>query len=354
MSLLLFFLFMALGVSFLCSVIESVLLSVTPSYVGAVKNKQPVLGSRLTALKKDIDRPLAAILTLNTVAHTVGAAGVGAQAMIVFGDAYVSVISAILTLLILVLSEIIPKTLGAIHWRRLVVPTVYILRILIVLLYPFVMLSRKITNLLSGEKKVLSVSRDEIKAILDIGYEEGSILHKESVILKNLLRFGKLMARDIMTPRPVMFTLPVEALVSEVLRSNHDLRFSRIPVYHETHENINQYVLKSDILLSASRNKEDKKIGDFARDILVVPETAILYNLFEQLLDHREHLALVVDEYGGVAGLVTLEDIVETLIGIEIVDETDLTTDMQKMARNQWEKRARKLGILPDRKDNRE
>jgi CBS domain containing-hemolysin-like protein len=352
MALLLLFLFLALGVSFMCSVLESVLLSITPSYVAALEKSRPAVGSQLTKLKTDIDRPLAAILSLNTVAHTVGAAGVGAQALIIFGEAYVAVISAILTFLILVLSEIIPKTLGAVYWRTFVAPTVHILRVLIFLLYPLVVLSKKLTLLLARDQKIITVSREEIKAIADLGYAEGSIRKKESVILKNLMRFGSLMAKDIMTPRPVLFSLSADITVKEVIKKYPDLKFSRIPIYETSHENINHYVLKNDILLAISKNEGNKKLRELQRELMGVPETVSLFFLFEQLLDHREHIALVVDEYGGVAGVVTLEDIVETLIGIEIVDETDVTTDMQKLARNQWAKRARKLGLIPSQSND--
>jgi CBS domain containing-hemolysin-like protein len=350
MELLIFYLLLALGVSFLCSILESVILSVTPSFVAAMKKRNPSLGEHLNDLKKEIDRPLAAILTLNTVAHTVGAAGVGAQAMIVFGDAYISIISAILTLLILIFSEIIPKTLGALYWRNFIKLSIHTLRVLIFLLYPFVALSQKITRFFSRGRKVVKVSREEIGAIVDIGYEEGSILKKESVIFKNLMRFGTLSAKDIMTPRPVIFSLPDNITVNEVLSLHSKLLFSRIPIFYENFENINHYVLKSDILLSASKQKVNVQLKEFQRKLLIVPEILSLFNLFEQLLEKREHMALIIDEYGGVAGLVTLEDIVETLIGIEIVDETDVTTDLQKLARSQWEKRARKLGLLPDKK----
>ncbi len=348
MVLLLFYLLLALGVSFICSIIESVLLSITPSYVAALKKRNPILGTELSKLKKNIDRPLAAILSLNTVAHTIGAAGVGAQALIVFGHPYVAVISAILTLLILILSEIIPKTLGALYWRKLAKFTIRILNILIFFLYPLVLLSQKITQILSRERKIAPISRDEINAILDIGYEQGTILKKESIILNNLMRFGTLIAKDVMTPRPVMFTLSAEMTIKDVFKKCPQFRFSRIPIYHNGHENISYYVLKNDILLNMIKGETDKRLEDLKRRLFVVPETISLFKLFDQLLNSKEYITLVIDEYGGAAGIVTLEDIVETLIGIEIVDETDMTPDMQKLARNQWIKRAKKLDLLSD------
>lgn len=348
MILLLTFLFLALSISFLCSIMESVLLSVTPSYVAAYEKKSPEKGSELFKLKKDIDRPLAAILSLNTVANTMGAAGVGAQALVVFGQPFVALVSAILTLLILVFSEIIPKTLGALYWRQLTPPAVRLVRFLIFLLFPLVLLTQIITQTLSKKRRIESFDREEIRAIADVGYKEGLILKKESIILKNLMRFGSLMAKDIMTPRPVMFSLSAEMTLEEALKKYSQYRFSRIPIYYKSPEDINHYVLSNDVFVSISKNERDKKLGDLQRELLIIPETASLFKLFDQLLDRREYIALVVDEYGGIAGIVTLEDIIETLMGIEIMDETDVTDDMQKLARNQWMKRAKKLGLISD------
>lgn len=351
MTLLLFYLCLALGVSFFCSVLESVLLSITPSYVATLENKNPLLGSELSKFKKDIDRPLAAILSLNTVAHTIGAAGVGAQALIVFGEAYLVAVSIALTLLILVLSEIIPKTLGAIYWRKLTPITIRILKKMIFLLYPLVVLSQKITSMLSKDIKTVSISREEIKYIADIGYKEGSMLEKESILLKNLMRFGSLSAEDIMTPQPVMFTLYAELPLEKIFEKDSNLKFSRIPIYHKDHEDIGFYVLKNDLLMSIANNETGKILDDFKRPLHIIPETASLYNLFDKLLENREAIALAVDGHGGVAGIVTLEDILETLLGIEIVDETDEIIDMQKYARSQWIKRAKKLGLISDTTD---
>lgn len=348
MTLLLFYLCLALGVSFFCSVLESVLLSITPSYVATLENKNSALGSDLSKLKNDIDRPLAAILSLNTVAHTIGAAGVGAQALKVFGEAYLVAVSIALTLLILVLSEIIPKTLGAIYWRKLTPPAIRILKAMIFLLYPLVVLSQKITSMLSKDFKTVSISREEIQSIADIGYKEGSIVKKESTLLKNLMRFGSLSAEDVMTPRSVMFTLPAALPLEKVFEKDPQLKFSRIPIYHEGHENIAFYVLKNDLLMSISKNETGKILDDFKRPVHIIPETVSLLNLFDKLLDNKEFIALVVDKHGGVAGIVTLEDVLETLLGVEIVDETDDIIDMQKYARNQWIKRAKKLGLISD------
>ncbi|NIV03714.1 DUF21 domain-containing protein [Candidatus Saccharibacteria bacterium] len=348
MFLLLFYLFLALGVSFLCSIMEAVLLSITPSYAAAKEKTSPRIGAKLRYLKSNVDRPLSAILSLNTIAHTVGAAGVGAQAMVVFGSSYVAITSAVLTFLILVLSEIIPKTLGARYWRQLSALTTYTLDILIGLLYPLVWLSQIITKLLSKENNEYSISREEIRAMADVGFEEGLFLEKESKVIKNLTRLRSLKAEDIMTPRPVVFMLSADMTIREVFQDGSELKFSRIPIFENHTDNVQRYVLRNDILLHMARNELDKKLSQLSRKILVVPETVTLIQLFEQLLDRRDHIALAVDEYGGVAGIVTLEDVVETLLGIEIVDETDTSEDMQLLAREQWYKRAKSLGLVSD------
>jgi CBS domain containing-hemolysin-like protein len=348
MTLLLFYVALALGVSFLCSVMEAVLLSVSPSFMAQMEQRGGWLGRKLRALKDDIDRPLAAILSLNTIAHTVGAAGAGAQAASIYGDAYVGIISAVLTFLILVLSEIIPKTLGAVYWRQLTPVVVRILIPTIWFMWPLVKLAEGLTKLLArGRKKVL-VSREEFTALAELGAQEGVFHEDESRLLKNLFRFRQVRARDIMTPRTVVFALRETLTVAETLAAHQDLRFSRIPVYGKDDDDVTSFVLKSDILLRAAQQQGDIPLSDLKRPILIVPPDLPLRDLFERLMNERAHLALVVDEYGGTAGLVTMEDLVETLLGLEIVDETDAHQDMQELARQQWFKRARRLGIVPD------
>ncbi|MDQ7040911.1 MAG: hemolysin family protein [Rhodothermus sp.] len=346
MGLLISYLALALGVSFLCSIMEAVLLSVTPSYVAA--RQHTATGRLLQRLKRDIDRPLAAILSLNTIAHTAGVAGVGAQAVKVFGDTYLGLISGGLTLMILVFSEIIPKTVGALYWRILAPPTAPLLIVLIWLLYPFVLLSEAITRLLTRERQAPSVSREELAALAELGRQQGVFEQEELRILKNLLRFHALRAKDIMTPRTVVFALPEDLTIAEVLRRYPELRFSRIPIYRKTRDHITGYVLKDEILLHAARDEGDLPLHHLRREILVVPENLPLPELFERMLNRLEHIALVIDEYGGTAGIVTLEDVVETLLGLEIVDEVDSTRDMQELARQQWRRRAVRLGLLPE------
>lgn len=350
MELLIFYLMLAIGVSFLCSILEAVLLSVTPPFVALMERKRPKTGKLLHRLKNDIDRPLSAILSLNTIAHTVGAAGVGAQAQIVFGSGYVGITSAILTLLILVISEIIPKTLGANHWKKLSGFAAKTTNVLIIITYPLVLLSKGITRWLSSEENAPSVSREEFSAMADIGYEEGVFEEGESNIFKNLIRFQSLRVKDIMTPRIVVIKFQDDKTISDILDSDDELYVSRIPVYNENEEDISGYILKNDLYYNASKGMGDKKLKEIKREVLIVPETLSLKRLFERLLEKQEHIAVVVDDYGGFSGVVTMEDVVETLLGMEIVDEIDAIEDMQKLARQKWRERAKGLGIeLPDK-----
>ncbi|MTI86807.1 MAG: HlyC/CorC family transporter [Balneolaceae bacterium] len=346
MGLLIIYLLLAIGISFLCSILEAVLLSITPSYVALHEKKESRTGKILTALKTDIDRPLSAILSLNTIAHTVGAAGVGAQAQIVFGNAYVSVTSAILTLLILIFSEIIPKTLGATYWKKLAPFSARTIKALIVISYPFVILSKGITHLLSSDEDTPSLSREEFSAMADKGVEEGIFEQGESNIFKNLIRFKSLKVKDIMTPRIVVVKFDEQTTIKDALEDVEELHFTRIPVYGENEEDILGYVLKTDLFYQLSKGDGDKKLKEIKRDVLIVPQSVSLKTLFERLLKKQEHIAVVVDEYGGFSGVVTMEDVVETLLGMEIVDEIDAIEDMQKLARQKWRERAERLGIV--------
>ncbi|PSQ64230.1 MAG: hemolysin [Bacteroidetes bacterium QH_1_61_8] len=348
MGLLLFYVALALGVSFLCSIMEAVLLSVTPSYVAALEREGDPVGERLNALKEDIDRPLSAILSLNTIAHTVGATGAGAQGAVVFGEAYAGVIAGVLTLLILVFSEIIPKTLGAVYWRTIAPTAVRLLVPIMWSMWPLVKLSKGLTYLLSQDEDEAAFSREEFTAMAELGEEEGVFEEKESRILRNLFRFNSLRVKDVMTPRTVVFDLPEQKTIGEVVDEHEEFRFSRIPVYDDNLDDVTGYVLKDEMLLRAAQEEHDVPLGEIAREILVVRENLPLPDLLERLLDSLEHIALVIDEYGGVAGVVTMEDVVETLLGLEIVDEADSVEDMQALARKQWFKRARELGMVSD------
>ncbi|MEM7581759.1 MAG: CNNM domain-containing protein [Acidobacteriota bacterium] len=348
MTLLLFFLALALGFSFLCSIMEAVLLSMSPSFVAQTEKKKPRLGARLRSFKDDVDRPLAAILSLNTIAHTVGAAGVGAQAAAVFGEAYFGVISFVLTLLILVLSEIIPKTLGAVYWRQLAAPVASLLTWTILLMWPLVVMSQVLTKLLARGKKQVLVSREELSALADLGAQEGVVGQDENRILKNLFRLEKVQVRDIMTPRTVVLAFPASQSVQDTLQEHPHLRFSRLPIYGANRDDVHGFVLRSDLLLKAAAQQGDVKLSELSRPLDAVPQDLPLQKLFERLMHQRAHILLVVDEYGGTAGVVTLEDLLETLLGLEIMDEADAVQDMQEYARQRWRERAERLGIAAD------
>ncbi|MCG2588313.1 CNNM domain-containing protein [Rhodohalobacter sulfatireducens] len=345
MTLLIFYLILAIGVSFLCSILEAVLLSITPSYIAVLEKNGHESGVILRSLKKDIDRPLSAILSLNTIAHTIGAAGVGAQAQVVFGNTYVTITSIVLTLMILIFSEIIPKTLGATYWKKLSGFAARTTKGLIIVTYPLVLLSKGITNLLSSEEKQPSVSREEFSAMADLGHEEGIFEEEESNIFKNLIRFNSLRVKDIMTPRIVVVKFPEVKTIQEVMDSKEELRVSRIPVYGKNEEDVTGYILKNDLYLAYSQGGGTKTLQDIKREVLIIPENISIKTLFERLLESQEHIAVVVDEYGGFSGVVTMEDVVETLLGMEIVDEIDAIDDMQKLARQKWRERAKRLGI---------
>jgi CBS domain containing-hemolysin-like protein len=337
----------ALGVSFLCSILEAALLSITPSYLAKLEQDRPKVGARVRALKVHIDRPLAAILSLNTIAHTVGAAGVGAEAQRLWGSEVLAVTSAILTLLILFLSEIIPKTLGAIYWRRLTGFIAAVLPPLILALLPLVWLSEAITGVMRRRRGSERLSREEFAALARVGEEQGVFDESEMRILRNLFLFGSLRTRDIMTPRTVMFSLEENTTVRDAIADRGSMTFSRIPIWTATPDQVTGYILKDQLLLRAARNELDLRVRSFAREVLMVPDTVALPALFEKLLDSREHIAVVVDEYGGVDGVVTMEDVLETLIGLEIVDEMDSVKDMRAMARAKWEARAKPIQSDP-------
>lgn len=348
MGLLLLYLFIALFFSFLCSVLEAVLLSITPSYISIASQEDPELGKSLEQFKDNVDRPLAAILTLNTFAHTIGAAGVGAQAQLIWGDAYISITSGVLTIIILIFSEIIPKTIGANHWRQLAPFTIRTLKIMIYSpLYPIIILSQFITRRLKNDKSRSVLSRADFTAMAEIGIKEGIFKQGESQIIRNILRFNKIMVRHVMTPRTVVVSAQEDIPIIDFFRSFPDLRFSRIPIYKENLDDVTGYVLKDEVMYKLIHNEGDKPLKSIARKIQVVPEHMPIPTLFNRLLEKQDQVALVVDEYGGTAGLISIEDIIETLLGMEIIDEMDQIADLQTWARNNWEKRSRRLGFRP-------
>jgi len=348
--LLVVFVSMALVISFLCSVAETVLLSITPSYIEGLKVQKPEQAERLKLLRQEkIDRSLAAILTMNTVAHTVGAIEAGAQSAIVFGSTWVGLFSAIMTLLILFLSEIVPKTLGAVYWRKLVGITTLYIRALIVLMYPLVVVSEALTRLITRGKTAHKFSREEFLAMVGFGQKSGEIDEHESKIIQNLFRFRSLKVTDVMTPRVVITALSEDMPVSEAQKALRHCPFSRLPLYGENIDDITGFALKDKIMMYKPSGGKELTLTSFKRKLDAVPDFMLLPKLLEVFLDSRQHIAIIVNEYGGVKGLVTLEDVIETLLGMDIVDETDNVTDMRALARQQWSKRAEALGFeLPE------
>lgn len=344
--LLIFYVGMALVFSFTCSVAESVLLSITPSYIADLKDSQPKRAELLKQLKQDkVDQSLAAILTLNTIAHTVGAIGAGAKATLVFGSAWFGVFSAAMTLMILVLTEIIPKTIGAVYWRKLSGVMAYYVKGLIFILYPLIWLMEKLTKLLVAGKNEHSFSRREFAALASIGEESGHIDPLESRIIRNLLAFGAIKAEDIMTPRSVIVAFAKDSTVAQALLERPQLSFSRIPIYQEDLDTITGFVLKTDLLLAKANRETDKKLHQFERNMTFVFSKMKLFDLLDLMLKNRIHIVLVVGEYGETKGLVTLEDVLETLLGLEIIDEIDKVEDMQALAKQLMSKRAQRLGF---------
>lgn len=342
MTLLFVYLGIAIVTSFLCSLIEASLLSITASHVSIVSTENPKLGKDLQDFKSNIDKPLAAILTLNTFAHTIGAAGVGAQAQILWGDEYLTLVSIVLTIIILILTEIIPKTLGANYWKQLTPFTVQVIKIMIFLLYPIVMFSQLITKALNKNKETSVLSRADFSAMAEIGSKEGALAQDEYRIINNILRFNQMRINVIMTPRTVLVAASKDQSIREFYDNSDNLRFSRIPIYRDSIDDIIGYVLKDEILQEIIEGNGNNDLESIVRRFLVEPESASTATVFARLIKKNEHIVLIVDEYGGTSGIATMEDIIETLLGLEITDESDDIEDMQKWARENWKNKTTK------------
>lgn len=338
MEYILLYLFGALSLSFLCSVLEAVLLSTPVSFI-SMKEAQGAKGADLMMrYKTNIDRPVAAILSLNTVAHTIGAAGVGSESVKVFGEAYFGIISAILTLLILVLSEIIPKTIGASYWRELAMPSARVIRVLIVVTYPLVWLSELLTRCFAPKIQPLTVSREEVVAMVEVGEEEGVFKKEESSIMRSFLKLEKMRAGQIMTPYVVVASISSNSSMKD-FHENEDLsNFSRIPVYDDRKEYITGYALKATVLEKICDGSTDEQISEIVRPILYFNEGTNVSSIWKVMLEKKEHISVITDEYGCMRGIVTMEDVIETMLGVEIVDECDTVEDLQAVAKEKCSK----------------
>ena len=340
MSLLIAYFFLALGVSFICSLLESVILSVTHSHIGTLVKSNPSKGKLLQRLKDDINRPLAAILTLNTIANTVGAAGMGAQALHVYGSHAVAAASAILTFSILIFSEILPKTLGAYFCRSLAIPSAYAIRALMVITFPFVWLSNTLSSAINSNED--RVSREEITAMAEMGEDEGSIDEHESDIIENLFRLKEIQIEDILTPRSVIYAFEDIQTVGKIMDSNEDIIFSRIPVFHDNIDNVIGMVYKDTVLETMADDFFEKTMADLVEPVETVYEKESVESVLNKFTKNRSHMFIVKDEFGGTTGIVTLEDCIETLLGVEIMDELDEVADMRKLAKDQQRQKKHK------------
>ena len=314
------------------------------TFVSMLESEGRTGASLLKKYKQDIDKPISAILTLNTIAHTVGAAGVGAQSQEIWGDEFFAVTSAVLTFLILVLSEIIPKTIGASYWRQLAIPSARIIHTLVVVTYPFVLLSEFITHFFSSNHQPMTVSREEVSAMVNVGAEEGVLATKENRMIQNLLKLDDIKARDIMTPSSVVEMAEESMTLREFYRHDAYSTYSRIPVYNEENDDfIKGYVLRQTILEKLSEDKFELRLTDIVRPVLTFQENEPVSKIWEKLLAKKEHISVIIDEYGCFRGIVTMEDVIETMLGTEIVDEKDTVTDMQELAREKWQEQQEAL-----------
>jgi len=357
MSLLILYATVSILFSFICSIMEAVLLSITSTFISIKKQEGKKFALTLEELKNDVDKPLIAILTVNTIAHTVGAILVGVQAetldikVNILGVNIVGIVSALMTILILVVSEIIPKTIGATYWQPLANITS---KALVLLIFPLkwtgiLWLLQLTTKLIGGKSVHGSVfSREDFHTMTDIAQEEGVFEENESAIIKNLLTFKDVQSKDIMTPRTVMVTANEEETIQTFFDNHPKLQFSRIPIFKTSPDNITGFILKGEVLEEIINGNGNKSLSNIKREILVTNRNLPIPDLFSKFVAKREHIALVVDEYGTTSGLVTMEDVIETLLGLEIMDESDNVEDLQNLARKNWEVRAKKIGLLID------
>ena len=328
--------FVSIAVSALCSVLEATLLSTPLSYITGLEDHGVKGATRLKKLKQNTERPIAAILCINTIANTVGASLVGSLVMKVYGNTLVGVFSAIFTLLILVFAEIFPKTIGSTYWRRLAIPASGIINVMIFIVFPIVWVMEKLTKFISDNADQVSVSREDISAMVSVATEEEVIEKDEKKMIQNLLKLDEITAHEIMTPSVVVEMASGNMTAKELY--DKDLVHSRIPVCDEENDDyIIGYVLRQTILEKMAEDKFDAKLKEIARPILSFQENESVGTIWEKLLEKKEHISIIIDEYGTFRGIVTLEDVIETMLGKEIVDETDEVVDMQELAKEQWE-----------------
>lgn len=339
MILILISFIFVLAISFICSLCEAVILSLSSAFVEVKAESGSKSGKLLKHIIDNPDKTISAILTLNTISHTLGSAWIAYQVQLQFGESWVTIFSVFLTFMILIFSEIIPKTIGANHSKSLAVFSAYTIQTMIVALYPLVKLSEFISKALSSESEEPDITRDEMIKHAEIGVEEGTIKAKESTIIRNLLKLDKIYVSDIMTPRSVFTALDASLSVDEVAKKYKPIRFSRLPVYEDSLDHIIGMTHRYKILEALSQDHHTQLIRELILPINSVSERMTVSQSLDFFVKEKDHLAIVTDEYGVVTGLVTLEDAVETLLGVEIVDEFDTIEDMRKYAMEQWQQR---------------
>lgn len=354
MTLFIFTIIATVLVSFLCSVLEATLMSTPISYLTMREEEGSKSAALLKKYKTDIDRPLAAILVLNTIANTMGAAIIGGQAAKLFGSTSVGIVSAIMTVVILICSEIIPKNIGATYWRKLTGVTAWFIKILIVITYPLVIVAEWITRIVGDNDDEQTVSREEVSAMANMGEEEGALEKSENKIIQNIIKLDNIKAFDVMTPRVVAAIAPEKMTLAQFYKNPAYNHHSRIPVYADSPEYITGYILRSEALEMLADDRFKVRLGDIKRDITLFNEEIAISDIWEQLLQNKEQIGLIIDEYGCFTGIITLEDIIETIFGLEIIDEMDEVSDMQQYARERWERRQKRYRQieLPDDDDD--
>ena len=333
------FLLGALCISFLCSILEASLMSTPISYITLKEEEGLKAAARFKQYKQDPSRPLAAILSLNTIANTIGAAGVGKQATEVFGSQWFGLVSAVTTILILVFSEIIPKTIGTSHWKSLTGFTAKTIHGLIIVLYPIVVAVEFLQKLISKDKGDISISRDELGAMADVAEETGELEEDENEIIQNIINIDEIAAKEAMTPRVVAAIAPESMTIKQFYKDRRFLHHSRIPVYADNDEYITGYILRMDALQLMAEDKFDRTLAELRRDVASFPEETTIDRIWDEMLQKKEQIAIIINEYGSFQGLLTMEDIIETVLGDEIVDERDVVVDMQQLALDKWQKR---------------
>jgi len=341
MTLLLVYLAIAIGVSFACSILEAVLLSITPSYIETTRASRPRAGRLLTSVKEHLDESLSSILILNTFAHTMGAAGVGSQAIRIYGEKWETLIAVLLTLAILYFSEIIPKTIGATYWKKLAIPAAFLIKWLVKLVYPLVWISTRLTKLFSKNKSN-EITREEIIALASLGHKDGALFQQENEYLSNMLGLREIRTEQILTPRTVVHMFDQTTSVTDALNDPRTREFTRMPIYQDTPENITGKVIKYDLFEAERAGNGATPISHYTKNIPRVSEKLPVQQLLDLFIRQHAHMFLVEDEFGQTAGIVTLEDAIETLLGREIIDERDTIEDMQELAKKKYRERLRK------------